>query len=75
MDGADGVPRLGNTLLSASNVATYQPQLTAIGAALAPGGGLLLYGRGVARDSAGDAFLGDLAAGPGWRTSPLPRMS
>jgi hypothetical protein len=64
-DGADGELQLGSTLLSASNVATYQPQLAAIGTALAPGGDLLLYGCDVAQNSAGDAFLGDLAGSTG----------
>ena len=64
-DGADGEIRLGNTLLSASNIADYQQQLAAIGAALKPGGDLLLYGCDVAQNSAGDAFLGDLATATG----------
>ena len=64
-DGADGELQLGSALLRASNVATYQPQLAAIGAALAPGGDLLLYGCDVAQNSAGGAFLGDLAAATG----------
>jgi hypothetical protein len=61
-DGADGELQLGDTLLSASNVAAYQPQLAEIGAALEPGGNLLIYGCDVAQNSTGDAFLGDLAA-------------
>jgi hypothetical protein len=64
-DGADGEIQLGNTLLSASNVAEYQQQLAAIGAALKPGGDLLLYGCDVAQNSTGVAFLGDLAAATG----------
>jgi Domain of unknown function (DUF4347)/Hint domain len=64
-DGANGELQLGNTLLSASNIADYQQQLATIGAALAPGGDLLLYGCDVAQNSAGDAFLGDLAAATG----------
>ncbi len=64
-DGADGEIQLGNTLLSASNIADYPQQLGTIGAALKPGGGLLLYGCDMAQDGAGDAFLGDLAAATG----------
>jgi Domain of unknown function (DUF4347)/SdrD B-like domain/Bacterial Ig-like domain len=64
-DGADGELQLGTTLLSASNVASYQPQLAEIGAALQPGGDLLLYGCDVAQNSTGVAFLGDLAAATG----------
>ncbi len=64
-DGADGEIQLGNTALSASNVAAYQQQLAEIGAALQPGGDLLLYGCDVAQSSAGNAFLGDLAAATG----------
>jgi hypothetical protein len=64
-DGADGELQLGSTLLSASNVAGYQPQLAEIGAALKPGGDLLIYGCDVAQNGAGDAFLGDLAAATG----------
>ena len=67
--------RLGSTLLSAGNVAAYQPQLAAIGAALAPGGDLLLYGCDVAQSSAGDAFLGDLAAAAGVANIAAPRTS
>ncbi len=65
VDGANGELQLGNTLLSASNIASYQPQLAEIGAALKPGGNLLVYGCDVAQNSAGDAFLGDLAAATG----------
>ncbi len=64
-DGADGELQLGTTLLSASNVASYQPQLAEIGAALKPGGDLLIYGCDVAQNSAGDAFLGELATATG----------
>ena len=64
-DGADGELQLGTTLLSASTVASYQAQLAEIGAALKPGGNLLIYGCDVAQNSAGDAFLGDLAAATG----------
>ena len=64
-DGADGELQLGTTLLSASNVASFQPQLAEIGTALKPGGDLLLYGCDVAQNGAGDAFLGDLAAATG----------
>jgi hypothetical protein len=64
-DGAHGELQLGNTLLSASTIADYQPQLAAIGAALAPGGDLLLYGCDVAQNSAGDAFLQQLSQATG----------
>ena len=64
-DGADGEIQLGNTVLSASNIATYQQQLAEVGAALKPGGDLLLYGCDVAQSSTGTAFLGDLAAATG----------
>ena len=55
--GASGVLRIGSTSLSAATLVRHQPQLARIGAALRPGGGLLLYGCDVARDTAGEAFL------------------
>jgi len=64
-DGSDGELQLGTTLLSASNVAAYQPQLAEIGTALQPGGSLQIYGCDVAQNSTGDIFLGDLAAASG----------
>ena len=64
-DGTDGELQLGNTLLSAGDIAASQEQLAAIGAALKPGGDLLVYGCDVARNGAGDAFLRQLSQATG----------
>jgi len=63
--GADGVLFLGSAELDAGTIGQYQTQLALIGAALGPGGGLLLYGCDVAQDAAGVAFIDQLSAATG----------
>ena len=63
--GADGIIRIGSTLLSAATIDLYLPQLAQIGDALRPGGDILLYGCDVAQDAAGEAFLQQLSQATG----------
>ncbi len=63
--GADGMIRLGSTLLSAATIADYQTQLAQIGDALRPGGAIQLYGCDVAQDAGGGAFLQQLSRATG----------
>ena len=63
--GADGVLFLGSAVLDSSTINQYRSELTQIGAALQPGGGLLLYGCDVAQDAAGVAFIDQLSAATG----------
>src|SRR5215470_12887167 len=55
--GASGLMRIAGTTLSAATIARHRPLLSRIGAALRPGGDILLYGCDVAQDAAGAAFL------------------
>jgi hypothetical protein len=59
--GLQGEVRLGNTILTDANLTQYAPALAEIGAALAPGGDILLYGCDVAKDAAGHQFLSDFS--------------
>ena len=63
--GADGVLFLGSAVLDANTIDQYRTELTQIGAALQPGGGLLLYGCDVAQDATGVAFVDQLSAATG----------
>jgi hypothetical protein len=63
--GQDGQVSLGSGTLSSATLAQYQTDLTAIGAALAPGGDLQIYGCDVGQDAAGVAFLDQLSAATG----------
>jgi hypothetical protein len=54
--GANGVIRIGSTMLSTAAIARHLPQLAQIGDALRPGGDILPYGCDVAQDAAGEAF-------------------
>jgi Domain of unknown function (DUF4347) len=63
--GADGVVALGTARLSTATLAGYQTQLAAIGAALAPGGAIQIYGCDVGEDAAGVAFLDQLSLATG----------
>ncbi len=63
--GADGVVELGTATLSTATLAGYQTQLAAIGAALAPGGAIQIYGCDVGEDAAGVAFLDRLSQATG----------
>jgi hypothetical protein len=58
--GLEGEVRLGNTTLTDSNLADHTNALAEIGAALAPGGDILLYGCYVGHGDAGQQFLLDL---------------
>jgi hypothetical protein len=55
--GSDGMLFLGNTVLDNDTVGQYATQLAQIGAALQPGGDLMLYGCDVAVDASGLIFL------------------
>ncbi|HLD67019.1 MAG TPA: DUF4347 domain-containing protein, partial [Pseudomonas sp.] len=59
--GGEGYLLLGDTVLSSANLAQYGADLTAIGAALAPGGDILLYGCDVADGDQGQDFVSRLA--------------
>ena len=63
--GAAGTLLLGNTLLTSDNLASYQVQLRQIGASLADGGDLLLYGCDVAHGAGGQHFIDALALATG----------
>jgi len=63
--GQDGQITLGTGTLSSATVAQYQAELSAIGAALAPGGDIQIYGCDVGQDAAGVAFLDQLSAAAG----------
>ena len=63
--GADGEVALGTATLSTASLPTYQTQLAQIGAALAPGGAIQIYGCDVGEDAAGVAFLDQLSAATG----------
>jgi Ca2+-binding RTX toxin-like protein len=63
--GAAGTLLLGNTLLTSDNLAGYQSQLWQIGASLADGGDLLLYGCDVAQGEGGQRFIDALALATG----------
>jgi Ca2+-binding RTX toxin-like protein len=59
--GAAGKLFLGGATLSGANLGAYGDELSAIGAALAEGGDLLLYGCNVAAGAAGRRFIDRLA--------------
>ncbi|MDR3529653.1 MAG: DUF4347 domain-containing protein [Rhodopila sp.] len=63
--GQDAQVTLGTGVLSTDTIAQYQAELAAIGAALAPGGDIQIYGCDVAQDAAGTAFLDQLSAATG----------
>ena len=52
---------LGSTALTADNLQGRQAELAALGAALRPGGDILLYGCNIGAGSGGAAFVGRLA--------------
>ncbi len=63
--GDAGVLLLGKEPLFAGNLAQHQADLQALGAALAPGGDLLLYGCNVGAGEQGAAFVAALAQATG----------
>ncbi|WKY30959.1 DUF4347 domain-containing protein [Pseudomonas donghuensis] len=60
--GASGTVQLGNVWLDSSNLAEHSAALQSIGSALKADGDLMLYGCRVGKDSAGQAFVDQLAA-------------
>lgn len=64
-DGADGMIRLGNSVLTAASLDAQAAALASIGAAVAPGGSLALYGCDVAQDASGLAFVDQLSSALG----------
>jgi hypothetical protein len=59
--GAAGQIELGSTELDDSNLSSHSAALAKIGAALAPGSDLLLYGCDIASGATGQQFIADLA--------------
>lgn len=63
--GSAGSIGLGNTWLNASTLSGYASALAAVGASLAPGADLLVYGCNVAQGQMGEAFVSALATAIG----------
>lgn len=63
--GADGALQLGTATLNGATLSDYQTRLAQIGAALAPGGAIQLYGCDVGKDAAGVSFLDRLSQATG----------
>jgi large repetitive protein len=59
--GQDGMLFLGNAVLDNATVGQYAAQLKTIGAAMQPGGDLMLYGCDVAADPSGLALLAQIS--------------
>ena len=59
--GAEGMQKLGNTLLTSTNLDTYASQLTQIGQSLTSQGDLLLYGCNVGAGETGQGFIESIA--------------
>src|SRR5262249_51419096 len=55
--GEQAAVRLGNTVLGLADIATFRPQLAAIGQALKPGGDILFYACNVGGAVAGGLFV------------------
>ena len=64
-DGADAMIRLGGTVLTAATLDSQAADLASIGAALAPGGSVALYGCDVTQDANGLAFVDRFSAALG----------
>ncbi len=64
-DGADGMLRLGNSVLTAASLAAQAAVLASIGAALAPSATVALYGCDIAEDATGVSFINQLSAALG----------
>jgi hypothetical protein len=60
--GNAGLLQLGSTTLTSANLDAHAASLSAIGAALAPGGDILLYGCNVAQGEDGQGFIQKLSA-------------
>jgi hypothetical protein len=76
--GASGALYLGTTALTHENLSDYADALHSIGAALSPGGDLLLYGCAVAEGVSGTIFVERLAQATGadcWRPTRHPRSA
>ncbi|MEM8513009.1 hypothetical protein RCH14_002335 [Massilia sp. MP_M2] len=63
--GAAGALNLGALTLDAANLNAHDAALQTIGASLAPGGDILLYGCQIGADAAGGDFVGRLAIATG----------
>src|SRR5216683_3121389 len=63
--GEDGTIRLGSTILAANDINQFSQPLAAIGAALKPGGDILLYGCDVGQGAAGDIFMVEMSMATG----------
>jgi hypothetical protein len=59
--GSEGELRLGSTMLTEANMASYSGALAEIGASLSADGDILLYGCDIGAGAAGDRFLSALA--------------
>jgi hypothetical protein len=59
--GAPGEIEIGSTLLTDANLSSHSTALAEIGAAMAPGGNILLYGCDVGSGAAGTQFINDLS--------------
>jgi lipopolysaccharide export system protein LptA len=60
--GAPGEIEIGSTLLDDANLASHSTALSEIGASMAPGGNLLLFGCDVGSGAAGTQFINDLSS-------------
>ena len=63
--GAPAAVDLGSLLLNAGNETQHKAQIAKIGAAMAPGGGIMLYGCDIGAGDAGAAFVDRLAIDSG----------
>ncbi|WP_321956760.1 DUF4347 domain-containing protein [Paraburkholderia bannensis] len=59
--GADGEIQAGSAWLNLGDLSAYSAELTAIGAAMKPGGDFLIYGCDVAEDASGKALVQQIA--------------
>ncbi|WP_321815543.1 MULTISPECIES: DUF4347 domain-containing protein [unclassified Paraburkholderia] len=60
--GADGEIQAGSAWLNLGDLSQYSAELSAIGAAMKPGGDFLIYGCDVAQDASGQALVQQIAA-------------
>ena len=73
--GQDGMLFLGNAVLDNDTVGQYAAQLKTIGAALQPGGDLMLYGCDVAADPDGVILLAQITKRPASMSPHRPDRS
>jgi hypothetical protein len=60
--GSDGNVQIGSTWLNAGDISAYSAELAQIGAAMKPGGDLLIYGCDVAQNADGKALVQQIAS-------------